>query len=127
MLRPTVTKVIPQDNKVLYLEFDNGEQKQFDVKPYIKGSWFGKLNDDTLRLRFAAKNDNRSISQQVITILQNYFTSVPVKTKNATEEFLKLAGSWEDSRSASEIIDDIYESRTSSSLKRTKIFPFQFL
>ena len=45
---------------------------------------------------------------------QNYFTSVPVKTKNATEEFLKLAGSWEDSRSASEIIDDIYESRTSS-------------
>ena len=72
--------------------------------------------DDRLyeRLRFAAKNDNRSISQQVITILQNYFTSVPVKTKNATEEFLKLAGSWEDSRNASEIIDDIYESRTSS-------------
>ena len=72
--------------------------------------------DDRLyeRLRFAAKNDNRSISQQVITILQNYFTSVPVKTKNATEEFLKLADSWEDSRSASEIIDDIYESRTSS-------------
>jgi plasmid stability protein len=72
--------------------------------------------DDRLyeRLRFAAKNDNRSISQQVITILQNYFTSVPVKTKNATEEFLKLAGSWEDSRSTSEIIDDIYESRTSS-------------
>ena len=36
--------------------------------------------DDRLyeRLRFAAKNDNRSISQQVITILQNYFTSVPV-------------------------------------------------
>lgn len=27
--------------------FDNDEQKQFDVKPYIKGSWFGKLNDDT--------------------------------------------------------------------------------
>lgn len=36
MLRPTVTKVIPQDNKVLYLEFDNGEQKQFDVKLYIQ-------------------------------------------------------------------------------------------
>ena len=42
MLRPTVIKVIPQDNKVLYFEFDNDEQKQFDVKPYIKGSWFGK-------------------------------------------------------------------------------------
>ena len=64
--------------------------------------------DDRLydRLKFAAKRDNRSISQQVITILQDYFTSAPVKTKNATEEFLKLAGSWEDFRSTEEIIDD---------------------
>ena len=72
--------------------------------------------DDRLydRLRFAAKIENRSISQQVITILQNYFTSIPVKTKNATEEFLKLAGSWEDSRTTDEIIDDIYSSRLNS-------------
>ena len=72
--------------------------------------------DDRLydRLKFAAKLDNRSISQQVITILQNYFTSVPVKSKNATEEFLKLAGTWEDSRSTEEIIDDIYGSRVNS-------------
>ena len=72
--------------------------------------------DDRLyeRLKFAAKLDNRSISQQVVTILQNYFTSIPVKTKNATEEFLKLAGTWEDSRSAEEIIDDIHSSRVSS-------------
>ncbi len=72
--------------------------------------------DDRLydKLKFAAKLDNRSISQQVITILQNYFTSVPVKTKNATEEFLKLAGTWEDSRSTEEIIDDIYSSRVNS-------------
>ena len=72
--------------------------------------------DDRLydRLRFAAKIDNRSISQQVVTILQNYFTSIPVKTKNATEEFLKLAGSWEDSRTTDEIIDDIYSSRVNS-------------
>ena len=45
MLRPTVTKVIPKDNYNLLLEFNNGEKKFFDVKPYIKGSWFGKLND----------------------------------------------------------------------------------
>ena len=72
--------------------------------------------DDRLydRLKFAAKIDNRSISQQVITILQNYFTSIPVKTKNATEEFLKLAGSWEDSRTTDEIINDIYSSRVNS-------------
>ena len=72
--------------------------------------------DDSLydKIKFAAKLDNRSISQQVITILQDYFTSAPFRTKNATEEFLKLAGSWTDSRSAEEIIDDIYSSRVNS-------------
>lgn len=45
MLRPTVVKVIPQNDFNLALKFDNGEEKIFDVKPYIKGSWFGKLND----------------------------------------------------------------------------------
>ena len=45
MLRPTVIKVIPTNNYILFLEFDNGEKKQFDVKPYIKGTWYGKLNN----------------------------------------------------------------------------------
>ena len=45
MLRPTVTKVIPKDDYNLFLEFNNGEKKSFDVKPYIKGSWFGMLKD----------------------------------------------------------------------------------
>ena len=45
MLRPTVIKATPSNNYILFLEFDNGEEKQFDVKPYIKGSWFGKLSD----------------------------------------------------------------------------------
>ena len=73
--------------------------------------------DDRLydKLRLAAKLDNRSISQQVVTILQSYFTSVPVGPKNATEEFLKLAGSWEDARNTEEIIDDIYSARVNSS------------
>ena len=78
--------------------------------------------DDRLydRLKFAAKRDNRSISQQVITILQNYFTSVPVKPKNATEEFLKLSGSWEDARSTKEIIDDIRNTRVNSTSRRVE-------
>lgn len=59
------------------------------------------------RLKFVAKLNNRSISQQVVTILQDYFTSVHSKTKNATEEFLKLAGTWEDSRPTEEIIEDM--------------------
>ena len=38
MLRPTVIKVIPKNDYNLFLEFDNGERKQFDVLPYIRGS-----------------------------------------------------------------------------------------
>lgn len=45
MLRPTVIKVIPENDYNLFLEFDNGERKQFDVLPYIRVSWFGKLKD----------------------------------------------------------------------------------
>lgn len=47
MLRPTVIQVDPKENFFLLLEFDNGEKKRFDVKPYIKGSWYGKLNDES--------------------------------------------------------------------------------
>lgn len=47
MLRPTVVKVLPENNFILFLEFDNGEKKHFDVKPYIKGSWFNELNNIT--------------------------------------------------------------------------------
>ena len=45
MLRPTVIKAIPKEDYTLLLEFNNGEKKLFGVKPYIIGSWFGKLKD----------------------------------------------------------------------------------
>ena len=50
MLRPTATSVRAEEGYILDVEFDNGERKQFDVKPYIKGSWYGKLeNPDYFR------------------------------------------------------------------------------
>ena len=45
MLRPTATSVRAEEGYILDVEFDNGERKQFDVKPYIKGSWYGKLEN----------------------------------------------------------------------------------
>lgn len=45
MLRPTVIKAIPMNDYKLSLNFDNGETKIFDVKPYIKGTWFGELKN----------------------------------------------------------------------------------
>lgn len=45
MLRPTAIKVTPKNDYLLDIEFGNGELREFDVKPYIKGSWFSKLLD----------------------------------------------------------------------------------
>lgn len=46
MLHPTVVNVKVENNYLLRLEFDNGEEREFDVKPYIKGNWFGMLQND---------------------------------------------------------------------------------
>ncbi len=53
-LRPTVVSVFPLPDYQLKLIFDNGEKKLFDVKPYIKGSWFGELKDPELFCTVAA-------------------------------------------------------------------------
>ena len=45
MLRPTAVSVVPIDNYISTVKFDNGEEKKFDVKPYIKGDWYGQLMD----------------------------------------------------------------------------------
>lgn len=46
MLRPKAIKVEPLENYILAITFDNGERKQFDVKPYIHGSWYSQLKDN---------------------------------------------------------------------------------
>ena len=45
MLRPTAVLIEPVENYQLMVEFDNGEKKKFDVKPYIQGSFYGQLSD----------------------------------------------------------------------------------
>ena len=45
MLRPTAVSVTPQNDYIIIVKFDNGEEKKFDVKPYIKGEWYGQLRD----------------------------------------------------------------------------------
>lgn len=62
-----------------------------------------------------SKANNRSISQQVITILQEKATNVQFQSQNAVDSFLTLSGTWEDTRSAEEIASDIISSRNNSS------------
>ena len=48
MTIPRATHVTPLPNYELLVRFDNGENRIFDVKPYIQGSWFGKLRDENV-------------------------------------------------------------------------------
>ena len=72
--------------------------------------------DDRLydSLRILASNEKRSISQEVVYILQKYLTQPKEFDVNPTDEFLKLAGSWKNERDAEEILDDIRNSRRNS-------------
>ena len=40
-----ITAVVPQDNYILYLTFENGEQKYLDMKPYLHRGVFKELAD----------------------------------------------------------------------------------
>ena len=68
-----------------------------------------------------AAMENRSISQQVIHIIQ-YYLSSPNQFKCADEAALKLAGTWEDERTADEIIADIRNSRTKNTHRFKEVF-----
>ena len=65
-------------------------------------------------IRVLASNEKRSISQEVVYILERYLAIPRSFTTCPTDEFLKLAGSWEDDRDAEEIVSDIRNSRRNS-------------
>ena len=68
-------------------------------------------------LKTSARLKNRSISQEVITIIQEYLNNTQNPARNATKEFLALSGAWKDERSAEEIVEDIRTHRTSSTTR----------
>ncbi len=63
--------------------------------------------------RMAAR-EHRSISQQVIAILQEHL-SQPQRQATATEDFLALCSTWKDDRTAEEIAGEIRSNRKSTS------------
>jgi len=50
---------------------------------------------------------NRSISQEVVAILKVYLTAPASQNNSHTENFLELCGTWQDERSAEQIIKEI--------------------
>ena len=65
-------------------------------------------------LKMSSKTQKRSISQEVVIIIENYLNSPHKKTANATLEFLSLTGSWMDEKSADEIVSTIKDNRVES-------------
>ena len=45
MLQPKIISVKPMESYMLYLIYETGEHKLFNVTPYITGSWYGKLKN----------------------------------------------------------------------------------
>lgn len=72
--------------------------------------------DDGLYKALAARaaRDNRSISQELVMLIQGYLNRPGGHFEQATEEFLALAGSWADTRSAKTIAQEIRRKRRSA-------------
>ena len=65
-------------------------------------------------LKRISRENRRSISQEVIHIIETYLSEPQKTRKNSTVEFLKLAGSWGDERKAEKIISELKNSRTTN-------------
>jgi plasmid stability protein len=70
------------------------------------------INDklyDSLKRR--ADLEHRSISQEVVMIIESHLNRNNLESEVQTLEFLKLSNSWQDSRTAKEIVGELRKSR----------------
>jgi hypothetical protein len=67
-------------------------------------------------IKRAASAENRSVSQQVLTLIRDYLAkrNQVSKLKTPAQVLLELSGTWEDERSAEEIVQDIKKARRNS-------------
>jgi len=65
-------------------------------------------------LKTSARQQNRSISQEVITMIERYLNLPGNAVANSTLAFLSMSGAWKDDRSAEAIVGDIRAFRSPS-------------
>ena len=68
------------------------------------------------QLKQLAADENRSVSQQVLFLIRNHLAQKRRKSEypTAAQTLLSLSGSWDDARSAEQIILEIKSARRSS-------------
>ncbi len=71
--------------------------------------------DDRLYRALGARAamESRSVSQQVVVLIQEFLARPPRDPVEATHAALELAGSWDDERSTKQIIGEIRKARRS--------------
>jgi hypothetical protein len=75
------------------------------------------IDDDLYRkIKEAAKDEHRSVSQQILYITKLFLAKREAveQVKTSAEILLELSGSWDDERSAEEIIAEIKGARKNS-------------
>jgi plasmid stability protein len=72
--------------------------------------------DDLLyqSLKKRAQAQHRSLSQEVVHIIEEYLSRPPADPATQTDLFLKLAGSWQGEETADEILRSIRSARVNS-------------
>lgn len=65
-------------------------------------------------LKNTAKLNNRSVSQEVTTMIKAWLLRNDRDRQNADDAFLELAGTWQDDRDAEEIINSLRNARNKS-------------
>lgn len=79
------------------------------------------MNDDFYaQIKELAGAENRSVSQQIVFITREYLSKKQQiqNVRTTAQLLLDLAGAWEDTRPADEIIADLKQSRTNSTRVR---------
>ena len=61
MSNETILAVAPEREHKLLLHYANGERRRFDVTPYIRGSWYGRLNDEGYFRTVRVTRDGRGV------------------------------------------------------------------
>ena len=75
------------------------------------------MDDDLYNeIKNLAASQNRSVSQQLLVLIRHYLSKQHQieKTKSPIQILLNLSGSWDDKKSADEIIMDIKKDRKNS-------------
>jgi plasmid stability protein len=68
-------------------------------------------------LRARAKREKRSVSQEVIKIIEEYLAQPNTTTSNPTEEFLKLEWKSDNDENAEDMVNEIRKNRNKKSAR----------